>query len=102
MKFVGFAEGMDIFAYDEWFYDPITDTEIPLVPEKKILIGSTNARAERLYGAIHHVKAGWAAMARFPWTWEDDDPGDRYVQLHSAPLISPHQVDAFYVATVLP
>lgn len=101
VTYVGRIEGMDIYSYDEWYIDPATGTEGAIVPEKKVLVGSTFARCERVYGAIRDVEAGLAAVARFPKTWVENDPSVRWLQLHSAPLLVPVQVDAFTVATVL-
>ena len=102
VTFVGHIEGVDYYAYDEWYIDPSTGVEGAMVPAKKILLGSTRARCERVYGAIDDVDNGVFAVARYPKTWTENDPSSRILQLHSAPLCVPVQVDAFVVATVLP
>lgn len=99
--YYGRIDGFDIYGYDEWYIDPSSGTETAIVPEKKVLVGSTRARGERVYGAIRDVEAGLAAVARFPKTWTENDPSVRWLQIHSAPLIVPVQVDAFVAATVL-
>lgn len=104
--YIGTIENIDIYSYDEWYlteYD--TDTagdreEQTLIPINKVLIGSTRARATRLYGVIENVSNVVAAQ-RFPTTWEENDPSARYLQLHSAPLMATHQPDAYCVATVV-
>ena len=101
VTFIGRIEGVDYYAYDEWFFNDITGLEEAIVPAKKVLVGSTMARCERLYGAIRDVEAGLAAVARYPKSWIEQDPSVRWIQLHSAPLCVPHQVDAFTVATVM-
>lgn len=97
---LGVIEGVAYYAYDEWYVDPATGTETELVPAKKVLLGSTKARCERVYGVIEDAE-GVFAVSRFPKTWTENDPSVRILQLHSAPLCVPVQVDGFVVATVL-
>lgn len=99
VTYIGPAEGIDYYSYDEWYFDEATGTEKPVVPENKVLIGSTNAFCRRLYGAIRDVSV-LAALSRYPKSWVTEDPSHRWVQLHSAPLVVPHQIDAFVVAEV--
>lgn len=101
VSYYGRIDGFDIYSYDEWYINPSTGTESALVPEKKVLVGSTRARCERVYGAIDDVESGVFAVARYPKSWTENDPSARWLQLHSAPLLVPVQVDAFTVATVL-
>lgn len=101
VTYLGRFEGIDYYSYDEWYVDPVSGVESAIVPAKKVLVGSTNARCERVYGAIRDIEAGLAAVARFPKTWVENDPSVRWLQIHSAPLCVPVQVDAFTVATVL-
>lgn len=99
--YIGNILGFDIYQVDEWYIPLGSSTETAIVPAKKVLVGSTLARCDKLYGAIDDVENGLAAMARYPKTWIENDPSARILQLHSAPLLVPTQVDAFLVATVL-
>jgi len=90
--------GLDIYAYDEWYLDD-DGVEKPMVPEGKVLIGSTNARTERLYGAVALVDQDKVYSAeRVPRSWTQKKPSARFVQVMSRPL--PVQVDAFFFAMV--
>lgn len=104
--FIGTVQGFDIWEHTEWFFDDVTKAEIEIIPAGTVLVGSTGARAERLYGAISDISnedgAMVAAMMRFPKTWVENDPSVRFVQLHSAPLCSPHQANGFGTITPLP
>lgn len=104
--FIGTIHGFDIWEHTEFFFDDVTDQELEIIPTGTVLVGSTEARAERLYGAISDISkedgAMVAAMMRFPKTWVEDDPSVRFVQLHSAPLMSPHQVNGFGTIKPLP
>ncbi len=92
---------LDLYTYEEWYIDPVTTVETPMVEPKKIMLGSPQARTYRNYGAIQDLKAGNAAVPMFPKSWETEDPSTRWVMLQSAPLLSLNQVDAFLCATVL-
>ena len=100
VTYLGNILGMDIYQVDEYYIPLGSTTETALVPSKKVLVGSTRARCDRLYGAIREVE-GLMAMARFPKTWLEEDPSVRWLMIQSAPLLVPTQVDAFTVATVL-
>lgn len=93
--------GLDLWTYEEWYVDEYDkDTEKPMIPEGKLIMGSPNAYARRLYGAIKDLKAT-GAVRRFPKSWEEDDPSARFVMVQSAPIPALHQVDAFLCAQVL-
>lgn len=91
---------LDVYAYDEWYTDPLTGEDKPLVPDDVVLLGSTEARCSMNYGLIQNLKCA-AAIPRFPSTWEEDDGSARYLQLESAPLPNLYQADAFLVAHVI-
>lgn len=94
--YYGYIEGLDIYGYDEWYLDT-DDTLKPMVPVDKVIMGSTKARSARHYGAIQDLKAT-AAVPYFPKSWEEEDPSIRWIMVQSAPLVCPHQIDAFLVA----
>lgn len=92
--------GIDVFTYEEWFVNDDDDIEYPLMPTDKVLLGSTSARAERLYGAIKDLSA-LAPTARFPKSWTVEDPSARFAMIQSAAMPTPIEIDAFLTATVL-
>lgn len=62
--------GVDIYSYDEWYIDPTDNTtELPIVPVDAVLLGSTQARMDRLYGVIEDMSALYA-VPRFPKAWK--------------------------------
>lgn len=96
--------GVDVYAYDEWYVDPLDDTEKPMVPSDSLILGATNARAVRHFGPIMDMDAIDSNMTMgkwFPKSWREKDPSCRWVMLQSSPLPIPHQIDAFVHATVL-
>jgi hypothetical protein len=91
---------LDIWVYDEWYTDPTTGNDIPMVPPDAVLLGSTQARAEMAYGLIQNMFFLDAAT-RFPYSWIEKDGTARWVQLEAAPMPNLYQVDAFLTARVL-
>lgn len=91
---------VELMIYNEWYTDPLTGEDISLVPEGKMLLGSTEARCAFHYGLIQNFKS-LGASSRFPHYWEEPDGSARWVQLESAPMPNLVQPDAFLVATVL-
>jgi Phage major capsid protein E len=94
-----FAElGCDIWSYDEYYLSG--SSTVAMVPEKKVWMGSRNARFDKNYGVIQDLDS-MVPVARFPKSWDEKDPSIRWLMLQSAPLMAPHQVDSFLVAQVL-
>jgi hypothetical protein len=92
--------GLDLWTYEEWYVDEFDEeTEKPMIPTGKLIMGSPNAYTRRLYGAIKDLKST-GAVRRFPKSWEVEDPSARFVMVQSAPIPALHQVDAFLCATV--
>jgi len=91
---------VSLYSYDEWYTDPETGEDVPLMPNNKVLLGSTEARAEFHYGLIQNLRS-LGAQTRFAFSWEKPDGSARFVQLESAPMPNLYQPDAFIVATVL-
>lgn len=92
--------GVNIYTYDEWYLDD-DGIEKPMVPEKTVLMASTAARFDLLYGAFIDVEEGVFDLPRIPRSWVEKDPSVRWVQMISRPLPVPQHIDSIYVATVL-
>lgn len=102
--------GLDIYKYNEWYLDDWTKPEAPedkpLVPEGTLALLSTNANYSMYYGAITLVdemtKEFYTVEGKYvPDTWVTKKPARRFLQLSSAPLSVPHDVDSWFVAKVL-
>lgn len=102
--------GLDIYEYNEWYLDDWTNPEAPeqkpLVPDGTVALLSTGANYSMYYGAItlldekndtfHTVEGN-----RVPETWTERRPSRRFLQVNSKPLPVPHEVNSWFVATVL-
>lgn len=100
--------GLDVYAYNEWFVDPVTLVETPMIGAKEVMLGSTLARTELLYGACPIASgtdggSGITLMAgtRVPDSWIQKEPAARIIKVTSRPLPVPIQVNAFLKATVV-
>lgn len=104
--------GLDLYTYNEWFLDDWTNPDKPenkpLVPEGTIALLSTSAVYSMYYGAvtIAERKGGVETIvtyeaSRVPDSWIERKPIRRFLQLNSAPLPVPHEVDSWFVAKVL-
>lgn len=102
--------GLTIYTYNEWYLDDWTDAakpvEKPLIPDGKLLMLSSHAQYSMYYGVITLVDEQTKAFRtvegnRVPDTWVTRKPARRFFGLYSAPLSVPHEVDSWFVATVL-
>lgn len=98
--------GVEIYSYDEWYFDEEEGKEKPMVPEGHVLLASTNARSSLKYGAVTLTDQNTKNFVtyegtRIPDSWIMKDPDARFLQVHSLPLPVPHEVDSWYVAKVL-
>jgi hypothetical protein len=95
---------VDVWTYEEWYVDEDTLTESPMVPAKKVWMGSPKTANARLYAVIQDLEAiaeGQAAVQRFPKAWIPKNPSAQHLMVQSAPLVALQQPDAFVSAAVL-
>ena len=102
-SYLGDLEQVSFYTYAEWFIDDDA-VEQPMLPANKMILGSSNAECTRHYGVIQDLdamgEAFSAAVDYFPSIFETKNPSRKHVQLQSAPVMVPHEVDAF--ATITP
>ncbi|MGE6379555.1 major capsid protein [Peribacillus muralis] len=98
--------GLDLYSYDEWYYDEETATDKPMVPAGTIALASTRTRSSILYGAVTIADAHTENFvtyegSRIPDSWIQKNPAARFLQMNSSPLPVPAEVDSWFVAKVL-
>ena len=91
--------GLNLWSYDEWYYDDATSQEKAMVPENKVLITSRRAMFKRHYGVIPENIP--VVGERWVKTWEIEDPASRLLMVQSRPLMVPHQKNALVIGTVV-
>lgn len=92
--------GLDLWTYEEYFYNEVTKTTDDMMPKDKVLLLAAGARREMHYGAIKDLSA-IAPVPRFPKSWITEDPSSRLLMVQSSPLPAPHQIDGQLVAKVV-
>jgi hypothetical protein len=104
-QYLGYIEGVDVFGYDEWYIDPVTGVETPMIGADKAIIcpsAARNPRAQMLYGAYYDVEDQTTYVgARIPRTWTDKGSNVRFLEVISFPLPFMPDVDAWLTADVL-
>jgi len=90
---------MEVVGYNEWYDDPFTKTTKPIFPVNTALLLSRNGRYERKYGRINHREAPDFAM-RYAYQWYTPNRKKAFVQMESAPLYIPTEIDTILSATV--
>ena len=100
---------MDIYTYNEWYLDDWTKRDKPedkpLLPANVVVLLSTEANYSMYYGAVGIVDEAGKTISveegtRIPEQRVERRPARRFLQLSSAPIPVPHEVDSWYVATV--
>lgn len=110
-KYIGtlVKQNVDIYTYNEYFRDDWTDPskpeDKPLVPENAVGLFSMEAIYSMYYGAVAIADEQGKVIdvveaTRVPEHWVERHPARRFLQLDSAPLSVPHEVDSWYVAEV--
>ena len=99
--------GMDIYKYSEWYLDdwtaPAAPEDKPLVPDNQLALLSSNAAWSMYYGAITLISEPDGNFRTVegklvPDTWTKRKPARRFLNVSSAPLCVPHDVDSWFVA----
>lgn len=99
---------LDICKYNEWYLDdwtnPAAPEDKPLVPNDSLALLSTSAEYSMYYGAITLIDEATGKFRTVegkyvPDTWAKRKPARRFLNLSSAPLCVPHDVDSWFVAT---
>ena len=102
--------GLDIYTYNEWYLDDWTNPEKPeekpLVPDGTLAMVSSNSQFSMYYGAITTIDAAGKDFMTVegkyvPETYTKRRPARKILQVSSAPLPVPHEVDSWFTAKVL-
>jgi len=98
---------LDVYTYDEFYYDEATGRELPMIPDDSILIACRNVATTRAYGLVDVVDVkndthSFVEGDRVPNSWlQMSNPAGRIVQLKSAPLMIVNQPLGFKIVKVI-
>ena len=108
MSYVGALRlpNLDIFTYDEYYYDVATGKEKPMIPEDSVLIACRGVKTTRAYGLVDIINEAnnthqFVEGDRVASSWlQRSNPAGRIVQLKSAPLMIVNEPLGFYILKV--
>lgn len=103
LTLVGTLEGgKSVWEYEEYYIDPETDEELPMIDPKGMICASRNADSRMLYGAVKDEQGRLTMGSRFAYSYVSEKDRNRFIQLESRPLPNPVQVHGFLYNLVLP
>lgn len=81
--------GMDIYTYDEFYFDSKTNSEKAMLPEDRVILIGGNSRFEMHYAAVFDGAAGTINKCKtYAWTWIEGGK-KKWLELESKPLFVP-------------
>ncbi len=89
------------WLYNEWYVDPVSDIEYPMLPDGTIILGSSDMQGVRGFGAILDPRHNYGALAFAPKMWVLEDPAQLIMLMQSAPIVIPARVNAAMSASVM-
>lgn len=89
-----------LWLYNDWYLDPVTGVETPMVADKQVILVSEDLQGVQAFGAIIDPAHNYGAMAFAPKSWLQQDPAQRLMMLQSAPIVIPSRVNSAACATV--
>lgn len=91
----------DLWLYNDWFVDPDTDEEEPMLPDGCVIMTGGALMGTRAFGMIMDPAFNYGALAYAPKTWLEQDPAQQILLMQSAPIVIPSRVNASLCATVV-
>ncbi|RDT54495.1 major capsid protein [Phytobacter ursingii] len=91
----------DLWLYNDWFIDPDTGIETPMLADGSVIMSGADLMGTRAFGAILDPEFNYGPMAYAPKTWTQKDPAQRFLMMQSSPIVIPSRVNAALCATVV-
>ena len=91
-----------LWLYNEWYVDPVSDIEYPMVPDGTVILASNEMQGVRAFGCILDPRFNYGPLAFAPKMWVMEDPAQLVMLMQSAPIVIPSRVNAALCATVMP
>jgi hypothetical protein len=92
----------NLWVYNDWYIDPVTNEEMPMLPDGSVVLSGPALQGTRAFGMIMDPAFNYAAMPYAPKTWLNEDPAQRFIMMQSAPIVIPSRVNASFSALVCP
>jgi len=91
----------DLWLYNDWFIDPDTGVETPMLADGSVIMSGADLMGTRAFGAILDPEFNYGPMAYAPKSWTEKDPAQRFLMMQSSPIVIPSRVNAALCATVV-
>ncbi|ECY3258277.1 major capsid protein [Salmonella enterica subsp. enterica serovar Alachua] len=91
----------ELWLYNDWYVDPDTGEEEPMLPDGMVLMCGPQMQGTRAFAAIVDPAFAYGPMAYAPKSWLVEDPAQRMLLMQSSPLVIPSQVNACLAAMVI-
>ena len=100
------AGDIDVYTYPEWYEDIVagTLTRSPMVPSGKLCLCNPEDSFIMAHGAyidLSTTPATVSAADRYPRSWYEAGPNQRFLEMVSRPLVAPTRTNAWYIAQVI-
>jgi len=104
VSYKGYYGDVAIVIYKGQYIDPDSKAKVKFMPSNTMILGNTQSRGFRTYGAILDIDAareGLTEGTRFPKNWvEQGDPAIEQTMTQAAPAMISADADAFVVVTL--
>ena len=101
VTYQGTIGGVEIYTYDEYYFDDKQKKDCPMVPEDRVILIGGNPRFEMHYGAVFDGAAGTVNKVQtYAWEWIESGK-TRWRELESHPLFVPVNGGAIVSAKVI-
>lgn len=101
VTYQGRIGGVDIYTYDEYFFDDATQRNKALMPEDRVILIGGDPRFEMHYGAVYDGANGTINKTQmYAWEWIEGGK-TRWREIESHPLFVPVNGGAIVSAKVL-
>lgn len=91
----------DLWLYNEWAVDE-NNVERPMLPDGMMLLVGPDLLGTRSFAMIIDPYFNYNSMPFAPKTWLENDPGQRFIMMQSAPIVIPTRANAAMAVQVCP
>lgn len=89
-----------LWIYNDWYVDPVTDVETPMIPDGSLIMCGPDLMGTRAFGVIMDPEFVYGSIPFAPKMWTQKDPAQTLLMMQSAPLVIPSRVNACFAASV--
>ncbi|GCE81705.1 major capsid protein [Komagataeibacter oboediens] len=90
-----------LWLFNDWFVDPATGIEQPMIPDGTVLMTSPQLDGTQVFGLIVDPEFSYMPMPYAPKMWIEKNPAQVNLLMQSAPLVIPSRANAVLSATVM-